>query len=264
MKFVKIIYFDESSVTDFLQIMNGGSMKTTENFITEVAGNGTAGAEAEAGIDTKAKGLPQIFSFLTGTKLSLDVKGNAEISKKQEHVVKNILENTILTDFLDMIEEKKEGTSSIKFFNNLFLFPEANSFSYLMMAAPYFSMIKGQMPLPDNSGNEFELDISKMADAIEQGRGYYEFIAKYRSKERIFRFNRTAFRNNYTMSDVTKMKLSVYAIKVGEVEKKDLDLNTEFQFGTQNKNRVEYGTEDANQVTKRLEVFDVLLAGIAE
>ena len=35
--FLKIIYFDESFVADFLQIIAGGELKKTTEFITEVS-----------------------------------------------------------------------------------------------------------------------------------------------------------------------------------------------------------------------------------
>lgn len=37
MKFIKIIYFDESFVADFMQIIAGGEIKKTTEFISNVS-----------------------------------------------------------------------------------------------------------------------------------------------------------------------------------------------------------------------------------
>lgn len=53
-----------------------------------------------------------------------------------------------------------------------------------------------------------KIDITKIEEAIEKGRGYYEFVATIDGKDVILRFNRSAFRNSYTMSDLPKMQLT--------------------------------------------------------
>lgn len=184
--------------------------------------------------------------------------------------LRNILENTLLADFLDLIgrdERKKEKNklcSSIKLFEDLTLHPEKNSFSFLMLAAPFFTMLDGDVPIPSTDGSNFNLDISKIEDAIARGRGYYEFISCVGGKEVIFRFNSSAFRNNYTMSDLPKMQLSLYAIYVGKTDKKRLDISNEFQFGTPNRSRADYVDASATDEVIELDVYDVVLAGIIE
>lgn len=75
-------------------------------------------------------------------------------------------------------------------------------------------MMNGQMPIDFDKGQVFNLDITKIEEAISRGRGFYEFIAidENDHKEKIFRFSSVAFRNNYTMSDIAKMQLSLYAV----------------------------------------------------
>ena len=112
-----------------------------------------------------------------------------------------------------------------------------------------------------------KIDITKIEGAIEKGRGYYEFIASVEdNKEVVFRFNRTAFRNNYTMSDLPKMQLTYYAIHVGKMNKKDLEVQKEFEFGTDNNKRIDYSSvgisEKSNE--KEIDVYDIVLAGILE
>ena len=71
-----------------------------------------------------------------------------------------------------------------------------------MLAAPFMSMLNGDIPLTGDDGTNFTIDIQQIGNAIDSGRGYYEFIANHDNEEIILRFNISAFRNNYTMSDL--------------------------------------------------------------
>ena len=110
-KICKVVYFDEDSVTDYVQIVAGGDMeKTTELLNTREASEGQNG-----GVSVKG-GISGMFKALLG----FEVAGNADISAglsfNSNKMVKNILKNTILTDFLAIIEENaltKKGTSRL-------------------------------------------------------------------------------------------------------------------------------------------------------
>lgn len=270
MKFVKIMYFDESSVADFMQIIAGGEIKQTTELISDL--NTATGAEAdiEAGISTDSKGLAKLFGFLSGANVNASAKANAGINYKQDKIVKNILENTLLADFINLLKNDQrrkpanKRCNGIKIFKDLLVYPQLNSFSYFMLVAPFFSMIDGDVTLPSENGNNFKLDIAKIEEAIDKGRGYYEFIAKDDNEEIILRFNITAFRNNYTMSDLPKMSLSYYAIYVGKIDKGSLSIEKEFEFGIKDKNRADYSGLSKNQEVNKIKVYDVILAGIEE
>lgn len=134
-----------------------------------------------------------------------------------------------------------------------------------MLIAPFLQMIDGKIPLKSSDGSEFVLDISKMEDAINKGRGYYEFVANIEGVEKILRFNLDAFRNNYTMSDLPKMQLTYFAIKVGKINKQDLRVEKEFEFGTnKSSKRADYTGESNDQETTEIDVYDVVLAGVVE
>lgn len=274
MKFVKVIYFDEGTAADYMQIISGGELKKTTEFITDITDHAEMGVEASAGISTKEKSLPQLFKMLTGLSFTANIDGGAGVEAKKEKVAKNILENTLLADFVDLIdsdskkkkEENKKHTS-IKLFEKLRLFPRQNSFSYFMLMAPFFTMIDGKVPIPGNNGDMFTLDVSKIEAAIARGRGYYEFIAIHEQEEIVLRFSSTAFRNNYTMSDLPKMELSLYAVLVGTIDMEKLDLSSEFQFGVQSKSRVDYYKAEGKtnpEANSGVKVYDVILAGITE
>jgi len=272
MKFVKIVYFDESSVSDFMQIVAGGELKKTTEFISSVNAEAQSVVNANASVGTDEKGLPKLFSFLSGFKANVSVEAGADISYKKDRIVKNILENTLLVDFIDLLrsdsrrKQENQLCRSITVFDEMVVYPEPNSFSFLMLTAPFFTMIDGQVPIDSNNGDTINVDISKIEGAMEKGRGYYEFISEYKDREIILRFNSSAFRNNYTMSDLPKMALTFYAINVGKITKNKLQIEKEFEFGMKSHSRVDYSNmkNDSNIDDFKVDVYDVILAGIVE
>ena len=66
------------------------------------------------------------------------------------------------------------------------------------------------------------------------------------------------------MSDIAKMQLSLYAVHVGSIDRSKLDLTKEFEFGAISKNRIEYDEKLEEKSANEIDVFDVILAGIAE
>ena len=247
--FLKIVYFDEAFVADFMQIIAGGELKKTTEFITEVNSGieGTAGIEG--GIGTEKNALSKIFSFLSGATINVEAGVNANLSRKSDRIAKNILENTLLADFIALLDADKRRTknkrcSGIKIFPKVVVKPEVNSFSYIMLIAPFLSMIDGELPFKTSDGDAMKID----------------------GKDVILRFNRTAFRNSYTMSDLPKMRLTYYAIHVGQIEKSDLQVQKEFEFGTTKASkRVDYASaSEGGSVATEIDVYDVVLAGVLE
>lgn len=268
MSFVKVIYFDESFVTDFMQIIAGGEMKQTTEFVSELSANVHSEGNVEVGVDSNTKGLAKLVSLISGTNLSLNAGAGIGTVYAKDKVVKNILENTLLADFLKLLKDddkrpKNKRCESIKIFKNLKVRPEPNSFTFLMLAAPFFSIIDGEMPIEGFNDSKFNIDITKIEKAIQEGRGYYEFIANDGDKEIILRFNISAFRNNYTMSDLTKMQLNYYGVLVGKTDKERLQMQEEFMFGTNESTRVSYENHSSNNQSE-IEVYDIVLAGIEE
>lgn len=269
-EFLKIIYFDEAFVADYMQIIAGGELKKTTEFISEVSSELSTSATAEVGVGTEKKGIFKLFSLLSGVSFKAEAKGEADLSRTKNRIVKNILENTLLADFIALLEADKKRPKNkrcegIEIFPKITVYPEVNSFSFIMLIAPFLQMIDGKIPLKSSDGSEFVLDISKMEDAINKGRGYYEFVANIEGVEKILRFNLDAFRNNYTMSDLPKMQLTYFAIKVGKINKQDLRVEKEFEFGTnKSSKRADYTGESNNQETTEIDVYDVVLAGVVE
>ncbi|MEY8457554.1 DUF6414 family protein [Lactococcus ileimucosae] len=66
----------------------------------------------------------------------------------------------------------------------------------------------------------FELTLDELS-------GYYEIEGiDLNSKEVIIRFNISGLRNNYTLSDLAKMDIQLFGIKVGKVDLIYLRFNT--------------------------------------
>ena len=267
--FLKVIYFDESFVADFMQIIAGGELKKTTEFISEV--NSEMGAEAgvDGSVGTEKNGLSKIFSFLSGASINLEAGAHANIARKSDKIAKNIIENTLLADFIALLDADKRRTKNkrctgIKIFPKVIVRPEVISFSYMMLIAPFLSMIDGELPIQTDDGSAMKIDITKIEEAIEKGRGYYEFLATIEGQDIVLRFNRNAFRNSYTMSDLPKMRLTYYAIHVGQIEKSDLQVQKEFEFGTtKSSKRVDYASaSESGSVATGIDVYDVVLAGV--
>ncbi|MCC9987428.1 hypothetical protein HK339_00875, partial [Streptococcus agalactiae] len=93
--------------------------------------------------------------------------------------------------------------------------------------------------------------------------GYYEIKGiSTESKENIFRFNISGLRNNYTLSDLTKMDVKLYGIKVGEVDSIDLSFDTMIDR-LSNQRQSQVGADfDDEQVTEKIPIYDVLVAGV--
>ena len=153
---------------------------------------------------------------------------DAEINSNDNSLVKTTISNTILTDFI----QKSDGDDRLIKFKGYQLSPYKNSITFFKMFTPYLKMTKSDF---ESEGVTF--DLAKMDESFENGKGYYELIAKKNENEEIkkyvFRFNIKAFRNNYTMADLIKMDLNYTAVKVGKVYENMLDIGKEINVETQ-------------------------------
>lgn len=264
-KICKIVYFDEDSVTDYVQIMAGGKLETTTELLESREGNESQSAGA-----TGKGGISGVFKALMGWEASVNGDISAGMTFNSNKMVKNIVKNTLLTDFLKIIDSDESNTSTskvskgaIKKFEGYRISAEKDSLSYMVMVSPYFSMFRGtSVPAGD-----FNIAIDKLETALKNAKGYYEFVGTRGRSKIIFRFNINSFKNNYTISDLLKMNLSIYAIKVGRTTldmlnvSKELDMDVSIMPKDNPSYTEEIAREDKNgQIF--LDVFDVLLAGV--
>lgn len=267
-KICKIVYFDEESVTDYVQIVAGGSMENTTELLK--SRESKEGQTAEV---TGTTGIGGVFKALIGweAKASASVSGNLTFSGSK--IARNIVKNTILTDFLSILDEdslsskrsSKMPKGAIKKFKGYTISAQKNSLSYMVMVSPYLSMLKSGSTIP---AGDFSIAIEKFDSVLRSAKGYYEFIGTKGRSRIVLRFNINSFRNGYTISDLLKMNLSIYAIKVGKTTLEMLDVSKELDMNvsTISKDNPSYeeqsGASEAASTSQVLDVFDVLLAGV--
>ena len=262
-KLTKVIYFDESSVTDYIQIIEGGHLVKT----TELLNCDTDNGEAKVGGELSV-GISSLFKNLIGIGAKAQTNSKLETSFKSETLIKTILQNTILTDFLDIVES---GKSHISVFDNIKIKVIKDSLSYVIMISPYMKMFKGD-GLNLNTDLDLSIDIVKMDDSIKLAKGYFEFEGIQNNTAVILRFNIDSFKNNYKISDLLKMDLTIYAVPVGKVDRKNISIVSEINAATSDDelssyDNPKYGETETEKETASeniLTVYDVLLAGVAQ
>ncbi|MDU3192393.1 MAG: DUF6414 family protein, partial [Finegoldia magna] len=87
----KIIYFDDESITDYLQLMSGGKLEKTTELLENASKDEKAGADAATKI-----GFGGLIKALLGWNAEVGVTASAGLSFNSEKMVKNIIKNTIL------------------------------------------------------------------------------------------------------------------------------------------------------------------------
>ncbi|MCR5607673.1 MAG: DUF6414 family protein [Lachnospiraceae bacterium] len=262
----KIVYFDETSVTDYVQIVAGGELQKTTELLKETTAGVNTGVEARAGVK-----MSGIFKAILGFEASGSVYANASASINTDKIAKNIVKNTILTDFLETVDGNiksngKAAKGAIKKFEGYRISVEKNSLSYIVMVSPYLSMMKNGTNIP---AGEFSIAVEKLENALKSAKGYYEFVGTKGNSRVILRFNISSLRNNYKINDLLKMNLSIYAIKVGTSSLDQLNINNELDIDASSilLDNPEYQPEAAtdeskDDKTKKIDVYDVLLAGV--
>ena len=128
------------------------------------------------------------------------------------------------------------------------------------MYSSYLSIVpKEQLP--------FDFDVEKLNEAVLGERGYYAMLLKTESMpSSVLRFNINAFKNNYSLADLSKMNLTYYGVEVGTCKQSELGIDQEFDFqGKSPKVTAESilgMNEDAPNQENDLAVYDIVLAGV--
>lgn len=242
-KMMKIVYFDEDAARDYIDITNDGHLDWSEEENKEKLAKIAAEIDAEVGGG---------FKFISFLKASLQGTVNNEYSRETKKVVARQLSSTLLTEYIKMATDDKKVSK----FSGV-VYPSDNSMSKYKMYSPYSIIVpKDQVPI----------DLERLNEALDHARGYYEMlhIDRETSITSILRFNDTAFRNNYNLSDLTKMKLKFFAIRVGSCRIENLDMAKEFDL---NNSSVTPTAENVLGISeevasKELPVFDVIIAGV--
>lgn len=269
----KIIYFDETSAVDLLQIRQKGKLTRTEETIRSLSGKIGADADLNANLDADG-GMNKLARNFTGISAGIHSIIGANGSLNGNKIAKTVIENSLLYDFLEAAESKR-GTQLLDIEEGYSLSIPKDSMTYFATIAPLTEMMEGhqQLDTPD-----ITMAVSKMNSGIRSSKGYYEVIGDKSfsnrriniADQKVFRFNINAFKNNYRIQDLPKMELVLYAIRVGTTRLSQLNFETEFNLENQQSEIGFSGFANQNgsnskldsKEEKILEVFDVVLAGV--
>lgn len=243
-KMIKVIYFDETAATDYITIQNGGQIDWTSTENKEKL------AKLIAEIDVQSKGG---FDFLSFIKASISGNANTTIDTNTSKLIKSTITNTILTDYISLANKDK----NIRQFHNDSVYAPTNSISMYRMYSSYLNIVpKDQIPI----------DLEGLNNALLGERGYYQMLLSSESKPTcVLRFNINAFKNDYSLADLSKMDLTYYGVQVGKCTQEQLSLEKEFETshssGTPDVKEIVTG--DTSESTKIfLKVYDIVLAGV--
>lgn len=128
----KIIYFDEGSATDFLQIHYGGNMEIVEEENGKFAYKVRGSVDGELGVGK---------SFLSLLKASFSLTGSANIDKSQDSLLKSTITNTLLSDFVDFAKSS-DNQNKIEVFEGFTVDSIKDSLTYIKMYSPYIKLLK--------------------------------------------------------------------------------------------------------------------------
>ena len=269
----KIIYFDETSAVDLLQIERKGNFNKTVELMNQVSGDANVNVKASAEVG-KQSTATKLFEKLTGFSGNAQAGFSASGAFQGERIAKTILENTLLYDFLDTVEFRKRKPL-VYITDGYKLKVDKKSMTYYAMIAPITEMLEGQQRIDD----DVTMIMSKMNQGIRGMKGYYELIGEKENtdqsnqdhkliKTKIFRFNIDSFKNNYRLQDLRRMNLTIYSIYVGDTKLSDLNFETEFELESK-KNELNFkgfasDVEglDKPDVDEIIPVYDVILAGV--
>ena len=240
---VKVVYFDEESASDYLDISAGGKeISTSENVKDRTT---KMHSEVETRLLAKLSWLP----FLGG---SAEVAGGVDVSRAGQSILNKTLSNTILTDYL----AKASNDIRIAQLRGLRVTAPKDSMAYMKMFTPYMVMLRME---------GIPLDLARMDEVLLGAKGYYELLGESDDgSKRVLRFNIRAFRNNYGLTDLGRMRLVFHGVLVGQTSEDALDMAAEMSGGTTELTATAVELVDGvyMQNEELLDVYDVILAGV--
>lgn len=244
MKINKVVYFDDDSAIDYINITDDGNKKEVTGQKQEKSSEGIATLMASI----KAK-LGALINIEAG------IEGNSKYYEYSNKVITSTITNTVLTDYL----KKAESNTDITKFEDYSLIVYPNSFTVFKMCTPYMRVFDPEYWKQANIG---QINFNELDYVLENAKGYYEFIAKKDKEETIiFRFNIKSLKNNYKLADLIKMNLICYGVKVGEWEERRLNVEEEFKIEEKIKDIDDIDSK-GKVLNNKLKVFDIILAGV--
>ncbi|KKO85604.1 hypothetical protein VH13_05915 [Corynebacterium ulcerans] len=244
---IKVVYFDQDTASDYLDIVAGGSLESTKENI------GTRTAETHATVEAKLSAKLSWLPFIGGAG---ELGAGAEASLAGESILSKTLSNTILTDYL----KTSDGDSRISKLNGFRVYPAENSMAFMKMFTPYMIAARAE---------DAEFNMALMDEALEKAKGYYELIGEDTTEKKIvLRFNIRAFRNSYGLSDLSRMNLVFHGINVGHTTELSLNIESELAQNSSPNLKLASFIEESHADSsgssddKSLAVYDIILAGV--
>lgn len=240
---IKIVYFDEESASDYLDISTGGRAASTSEQVQERSKE--THAKVEAGLMARLSWLP--FLGASG-----ELSAGAGASAAGKSILSKTLSNTILTDYL----AKAEGDPRVRQLRELLVTAPKDSMAYMKMFTPYMVMLKM---------DDIPVDLARMDEVLVGAKGYYELLGESTDgTKRVLRFNLKAFRNNYGLTDLGRMDLVFHGVLVGHTSEHALGMQAEMSGGLSDAPVTAAELVDGKLVQDDdvLDVFDVILAGV--
>lgn len=133
--FLKVIYFDESTAQDYIDIVNGGRLDWSKEENKEKIAKILAEIEAEAQAG---------FNVISFIKAMMSSNVNTSASNDISRVFETTLKNTLLTDYISVASKD----SNVKKFENSGVYAPDNSISLYRMYSSYLTIVPTeQMPI---------------------------------------------------------------------------------------------------------------------
>ncbi|MGF3112498.1 DUF6414 family protein [Facklamia sp. P9177] len=161
------MYFDEPSVTNLVYMVNKGKI------LKEIESVKENKIESNANFNTE---IGTTFNFLTLFKAKINVDGGVGLGKSSEQLISQDINNTTLTDYLELPLEK----CGIEIFENVNVYLYPNSLTYFKLLTPYMTMTEGSL-----DAGELKINAQLMDSEIEKEKGYFELIKKKDEEEKI-------------------------------------------------------------------------------
>lgn len=242
---IKVVYFDEQSASDYLDISAGGKAAMTAEDVRERASN--VHADVEAKVAAKLSWLP----FIGG---SAEVGTGVEASRTGQSMLSKTLSNTILTDYL----AKAGDDHRVRQLRGLRVTAPEDSMAYMKMFTPYMIIAK-----TEDQG----IDLARLDEALAGAKGYYELLGEGEDGvKHVLRFNIGAFRNNYGLTDLSRMRLAFHAVYVGQATEEGLGMQAEMSTDAAAAALPTAAELLDGETSQRdeylLDVYDVILAGV--
>ena len=210
---IKIVYFDEDSAMEYVDMKKEGRYIFNEEYLDEYNKDKSNENAAKLGLSGKFLNILGI----AGGEVGASTEVRLGFSKSNNRLVSSTISSTILTDFLKEVTVSNGDIVEISDVN--FNLPN-NSFAYLKAVAPVLSMFSEEYikQFDDLKG----IDVLSIENVLDLTKGYFEFMAVKEGKDVILRLNTTALKNNYKLGDLLHMNLAFYAVKVGKLSEESI------------------------------------------